>query len=170
MDKCSGGNGKKPEPSTAVVKKQPTEVGNGWGRRLGRPRKLTPELRETIVSAVRDGNYAKVACQSVNIDKSSFYNWMRIGEEQAQLDESERNPDLADYLEFFYSIREAEANAEIDIVSEVRKSVPKDPRTGLEILGRKYPERWGKKPDIAIQVNAPNLVVSDVMTWEGTDE
>lgn len=162
---------KKPKPSTAVVKKQSTELngGNGSGRRLGRPRKLTAELKENITNAVRAGNYAKVACQASNIDESTFYRWVRIGEDQAQLDEADRDSALDDFYQFYLSISEAEANSEVTIVSGIHDKIPDDPRLGLDFLARKHPERWGKKPDVSVELS-PTLVISDVMQLRGTDD
>ena len=49
-------------------------------RRAGRPSKLTPELKEEILTAIRDGGctYAD-ACLKVGINESTFHRWKQKG-------------------------------------------------------------------------------------------
>ena len=50
-------------------------------RRRGRPSKFTPELREEILTAIRDGGctYAD-ACLRVGINESTFQLWKQKGQ------------------------------------------------------------------------------------------
>ena len=47
---------------------------------MARPSKLTPELMERIVRAVRAGNYPKVAARAAGISPTTYYRWMSEGE------------------------------------------------------------------------------------------
>jgi hypothetical protein len=56
--------------------------------------------------------------------------------------------------EFAQKLQEAEASAEFGMVAEVRLS--KDPRLILEILARRWPERWAR-PEIRAQLQVANI-------------
>ena len=53
--------------------------------RGGRPSKLTPEVQEKIVTAIRAGNYAQVAAVYAGIGERTFYRWMELGKSRRQL-------------------------------------------------------------------------------------
>ena len=69
-------------------------------RRAGRPSKLTPELKEEILTAIREGGctYAD-ACLRVGISKSVFQLWKQKGRKQKR----------GHYLDFLDQLEEAEA-------------------------------------------------------------
>jgi hypothetical protein len=48
---------------------------------VSRPTKLTANRQELIVSAIRIGNYARVAAEAAGIDESTLYRWMKRGAE-----------------------------------------------------------------------------------------
>jgi transposase len=53
----------------------------------GRPSKLTPEVREEIVEAIKIGNYPEIAAAAAGISKTTFYGWMKEGtDEKAELE------------------------------------------------------------------------------------
>ena len=47
----------------------------------GRKTKLNPELQEEIVKRIRAGNYIRVACQAVGISHTTYFDWLKKGEE-----------------------------------------------------------------------------------------
>ncbi len=47
---------------------------------IGRPTKLTPELREQICELLAAGNCVSAVCDSVDIDRSTFHRWLKHGE------------------------------------------------------------------------------------------
>ncbi len=46
----------------------------------GRPTKLTPKLWEQICRLLAAGNCVSAVCDSVNINRSTFYRWLKDGE------------------------------------------------------------------------------------------
>ena len=46
----------------------------------GRPSKLTPELQAEIILLLKVGNFVETTCGTVGINKSTFYDWMKKGE------------------------------------------------------------------------------------------
>ncbi len=99
-------------------------------RPVGRPSKLTPETTEALCEKLHEGRTYAVACAHAGIAYQSFRNWLNRGEAAGQ----------GEYFEFFDTIRKAEMIGR-DIL-EGRALKNSDP---LEILGRRWPEDWGKK-------------------------
>lgn len=115
--------------------------------KIGRKTKLTPELQEEIIKYIEAGNYAKDACKAVGIGRSTYYYWKEQGEKaEKKLEEGKKLSDKEnEFLDFLDTTRQAEAEGELNIFLEICQQVKKDWRAGMEILGRKYPKRWGRK-------------------------
>src|SRR5262245_23417826 len=101
---------------------------------MARPTKLTPELREQIVQALRAGNYAEAACQAAGISASTYYRWMARGEQEPGV-----------YREFRVAVLQAEAVAEVHAVAIVRRAMGEDWRAALAYLERRHPNRWRRR-------------------------
>ncbi|MFB3133793.1 MAG: hypothetical protein ACE10K_14845 [Rhodothermales bacterium] len=98
--------------------------------RPGRPSKLTSETTEALCEKLRDGRTYAVACAHAGIVYETFRNWLRKGEQAKQ----------GEYSVFYDTIRKAEMAGRDAL--EARALKHSDP---LEILGRRWPEDWGKK-------------------------
>ena len=110
-------------------------------RSPGRPSKLTPETTKKLCAKLRDGRTYAVACAHAGIVYETFRNWLKRGEAAGQ----------GEYFVFFATIRKAEMVGREKL--EVRALHNSDP---LEILGRRWPEDWGKRDKHEI---AADLVV-----------
>lgn len=66
-------------------------------RKMGRPTKLTPEVRAMLVNLIKSGQPIANACSVVGIDESTFYNW-KVRAEAGE----------HDFLDFFKSLKRAE--------------------------------------------------------------
>lgn len=102
---------------------------------MGRPTKLTPELQERIVQAVRAGNHFEAAARSAGIAQSTFYRWLERGAEE----------DDGAYSDFRAALRRAEAESEVHAVAVIRKAMTDDWRAALALIERRYPERWRRQ-------------------------
>lgn len=100
---------------------------------MPRKTKLTPERQEKIVGAIRAGNYANVAAAYAGIDESTFYNWMKRGEDGEE-----------PFLAFFQSVKDAEAEWEVATAARINKAASGSWQAGMTMLERKAPERWGR--------------------------
>ena len=83
-------------------------------RPRGRPTgttKLTPEIQDKIVAAIRHGNYIETAAALAGIRKDTFYDWLRKGA-RATTDDRYRN--FSDAVFEAMAQSEAEAVAAID--------------------------------------------------------
>ena len=98
---------------------------------MARPSKLTDEVQDRIVRAIRAGNYAEAACHSAGISSSTFYRWMTRGDAEAGA-----------YRVFREAVLQAEAEAEVHAVAIIRRAMTDDWRAAMAYLERRYPSRW----------------------------
>jgi len=99
---------------------------------VARPSKLTDEVTERVVQAVRAGNYAEAACQSAGISSSTYYRWMSRGDQDPG----------SDYARFREAVLRAEAEAEVYAVAIIRRAMGDDWRAAVAYLERRHPTRW----------------------------
>lgn len=103
--------------------------------RAGRKAKLTAERQARICELIRAGHYKRVAAAQAGISEKTFYEWLQRGE-----------PGAANYQRRFAQFREAVLQAEAE--SEeilLRKVLEGGPKLALEILARRFPERWRRR-------------------------
>lgn len=116
--------------------------------------KFTPEVVEILLTAIRAGNYFTTACQYAGIHVGTLYRWLEWGEEDGR----------EGYKEFAEELRQAEAEAEVDLVHMVSVHAKTDWRAGMELLSRRFPERWSSKQEVSGQskVEVEVVFVDDV--------
>jgi transposase len=125
---------------------------------LGRKTKLTPEVEEKIVSAIRAGNYAQVAAEYAGISKRTFYNWLQWGQE------GRRRP----YVHFLHAVKTAEREAEGRAVAIVQKHMADNWQAAMTYLERKHPERWGRRDRLKIDID-PRQALADLLALSDDD-
>lgn len=96
----------------------------------GRPSKLTPEVQEKIVSAIRAGNYAQIAAAYAGIGETTYYRWMQQGREATS----------GKYREFRQAVKTAESEAEVRAVAMVQSHMPNNWTAAMTFLERKFPD------------------------------
>jgi transposase len=106
-------------------------------RRMGRHDKLTPEIQQKIVDALRMGNYVETAAAYAGIHKSTLYEWLKRG--ARSYDENDKFRKFADAVEI------AMAEAEMRDVAVIAKASKDNWQAAAWRLERKYPGRWGLK-------------------------
>ena len=113
---------------------QTKERGPGPGRKT----KLTPELQQRFVQAIRAGNWIETSCDFVGIHPDTYYGWM----ERGQLGGARNQI----YAAFSEAVRHAKATAEIESVARIRLAGSKgNLKADIFYLERAFPERWGKR-------------------------
>lgn len=108
----------------------------------GRPTSLTPEVQAIIIEALRRGNYRDTAAKLAGVTRQTLWNWEQRGEAGE-----------APYAVFFDAIQTAEAEAEDELLSEVRGASPAS--TGVHgadvwqarawVMERRWPKRWAQR-------------------------
>jgi hypothetical protein len=105
---------------------------------MARPTKLTPELQQKIVLAVRGGNYRTVAALWAGTTVRAVQRWMVQGKKRPK----------SIYGAFRAAILEAEQAAEINAIRIVLDAAKKDAKHAEWWLERKRPKRWAR---VAVQ-------------------
>lgn len=106
---------------------------------MGRPTKLTPEVQERIVAVLRSGAYVHQAAETAGIGRSTFDDWIRRGDSDAEKDKP--------YRELREAVEQARAEAEARHVALIARASSKSWQAAAWLLERQYPERWGKPSD-----------------------
>ena len=100
----------------------------------GRPSKCTPEVVTAICDHVRKGNFLETAAWSVGIDDRTLMRWKAWGAQHRQ-----------PYAAFCQAVKQAEADAEIDLVAQVKNPPDKAAAIGGAILlERRFRKRWSR--------------------------
>ncbi|MEM7227243.1 MAG: hypothetical protein AAF432_00365 [Planctomycetota bacterium] len=84
---------------------------------MGRHAKLTPEVQEIIVKAVRAGMYVRRACDLAGIGRTTMHRWT----EQGQADEEAGRDSM--YRDFRNAVREAEAQLQQQLLTTAMEQI-----------------------------------------------
>jgi hypothetical protein len=114
---------------------------------MARPTKLTGEVQERIVEALRAGNYQEIAANYAGVSDATFHNWMARGrEEQRRILEGEKlDPKESIFLEFFVVVEKARSEAEVRNVMQIQHASRDHWQAAAWFLERSFPKRWGRK-------------------------
>ena len=118
-----------------------------------RKSKLLPKVIKKLIEAIENGNYVNISCAYAGICEATYYNWIERAEREIERYNNDLEFDTAakikpaekKYVEFLESVYQAQVKAEVEAVTEIRKSFKDDWRAGMAYLERRYPERWGRK-------------------------
>lgn len=116
---------------------------NKHRRSRGRLCKLTPEIQQKVVAALRAGNYAHVAAEYAGIDRATFYRWMQRGRESTR----------GKFSDFCEAVKNAEREAEVRAVAVIQNHMADNWQAAMTYLERKYPDRWGRRDRVSLEVN-----------------
>lgn len=125
----------------------------------GRPNKLTPEIQEKIVAAVRAGNYIEPAAIRAGVTKDTLYEWLKRGGRAKR----------GIYREFSDALTRAEAEYEVREVAKLGEAADAgDVSARKWRLERRVPERWGprQKNEISGPGGGPIEIAAMTMTPE----
>ena len=105
--------------------------------------KLTEELIKEAARLIEAGNYQKHVAQALGVDESTWYRWLREGEQ------SEDENDLK--YKFYQSIKKAEAKAVARNVALIQRAAQEGNwQAAAWWLERKFPAEWGKRDKLDI--------------------
>lgn len=120
----------------------------------GRRTLLTPKLQQDLVTIITAGNYNVTACNYCGVAESTFYSWLKRGEEELhRLVEAEKDTGKPQepldgellYLEFLEAIKKAEAGAEVSAVLKVKSAFGGNWQAAMTFLERRFSDRWRRK-------------------------
>ncbi len=125
---------------------------------MGRKPKLTAEVQEKIIAAIRAGNYASVAAEYAGISERTFYNWLQWGQERG------RGP----YFHFLQAVKTAERESEVRAVAIIQKHMDDNWQAAMTYLERKHPSRWGRRDRLKIEID-PREALADMLALSDED-
>jgi transposase-like protein len=105
---------------------------------MARPTKLTEQTQDAIIKALSIGATYKDAAEAAGVDYVTFNNWMIQGEKAKS----------GKFFEFFYAVKQTEAEARMYYLSVIAKAAPRDWRAALEFLKRRDRANWGDNVDV----------------------
>lgn len=110
--------------------------------KTGRPSKFTPQATARILETVGVGVPLEVAASYAGVDARTLRRWMERGRRQ-------RKGEFHDFVE---AMDQAEARAEVRVVAEWQKHVPKKWEACRDFLARRFPERWAETHKLHVLV------------------
>jgi len=132
------------------------------GRKVGRPTKLTDEVRKKIIGALQVGATHRIAASFVGVDLSTFQDW------------------LAKIPEFADACRSAESSGSLSCLSSIRTAATSGVwQAGAWLLERRHPDEYGRRQvevvgrdGGAVQIAAQIVVVparaASVADWQAS--
>lgn len=97
--------------------------------------KLTPDVQDRVIQAIKMGNYQETAAAYAGISQSTFYHWMDRG----------RNEPGSIYSEFLEAVEKAKADSEVRDVALIEKAATDGSwQAAAWKLERKFPQKWGR--------------------------
>lgn len=107
-------------------------------------KKLNRRVCDTICENLRRGNYITTACRASGISTGTYYNWKKRGKAGEE-----------PYATFLKRTDEAEAEGELACMEVIFNSAVEQNNwlSSAWILERKYPQRFGKREQMALQTD-----------------
>ena len=140
------------EKKKAKKKKQ---VSQKVPAKMGRPCKLTLELQNQIVDAIKAGAYVETAAAYAGVSKVTLYDWMK----RRRRDEGKK------FVDFLNAVEKALAASEIRDVMTITKAADLHWQAAAWRLERKNPSRWGRRNHVELTGSDGGPVSLEVKTW-----
>jgi len=101
----------------------------------GRPTKLTPEVHEMVVAAIRAGNYMETAAAFAGVHKATLYTWLKRGTNTKK---------STVYSRFHDAIKKALAEAEVRDIQTILAAAETQWQAAAWHRERMSPNKWGR--------------------------
>lgn len=115
--------------------------------RGGRPSKLTPEVFNAVMQALRAGNYQEVAARYAGVAESTYWAWLDRGRKERERIEDDVPPDPNEalYVDFLDEVEQARASAEVRMVGLIAQAAKNTWQAAAWYLERSKPNQWGRR-------------------------
>lgn len=118
--------------------------------------RLTPDVQDRIVQALRAGNYVDTAAQFAGISRPTLYRWLERGDRAAE--KADLGETLSEQEEMFLNFRNevdaARASATVRNVSLISQAAQNSWQAAAWWLERTNPNLWGRQT--RTEVSGPN--------------
>lgn len=119
---------------------------------MARPTKLSAEVSERIVRAIRAGNFPEVAARHAGVHPSTYYRWRERGALEGEASEDEP------YCHFRAEVDRALADAEATEVALIAGAARGGTwQAAAWLLEHRFRDRWGRsgRPEQGVPAPAP---------------
>jgi len=141
---------------------------------VGRPKgstKLTKDIQDKIVSAIRLGNYMETAAAYAGISKDTLYAWLKRGQREKEKKAKDPNYQIPKYerkfVAFSDAVEKALAEAEMRDVMIIYEASKEQWQAAAWRLERKFPDRWGRK--LSVEGKQELIIPRVEIVYENTD-
>lgn len=115
--------------------------------RLMAARKYNEQVHETIVDAIRKGNYIITACQLASVSRDTYNDWIALA--------NNRPDDYPEYVRLRDDVELAKAESEAELLEVVRShaisGAPNTWQAAMTILERRHPEKFGRRDTTVVE-------------------
>lgn len=101
---------------------------------MARPTKLTPEVQELICKAIRIGATYQAAAEAAGVSYETFNEW--------------RKGKSSKFLRFSEAVDRANADAQIELLNNIKSSGEKDWRANAWVLEHRFKQDYGNSVDV----------------------
>jgi hypothetical protein len=105
---------------------------------MGRPTKLTPEMRDKICAQLRNGLFRRHAAALAGIPEQTLSEWYHRG----------ARDEKGVYRDFFHAVNAAEAEFAQAGSEMMRAAVAHNPKLMQWFLSRRFPELYGRRDNV----------------------
>ncbi len=118
--------------------------------------KYSEDVAMVICTYLRKGCTIEASCQAANIDRRTYYRWKE---------------EIPEFREF---VNATESDVEATLLDTIREFG--DWRAAAWILERRYPQRWGVKRELEVNVtkqtgtDAVQAMLANILKQESTDD
>lgn len=102
---------------------------------MGRPTKLTPDVKRRIVTAIKQGATYKLAAKYGGVHYDTFNEWMKQGEQDSE----------GEYSEFSDAVKKAEGEAAVKWLKVIDAAGKESWQAMAWKLERRYPQEYGRQ-------------------------
>lgn len=141
--------------------------------------KLTDQRIKAMAALVLEGHHRVRACELYGIPYQTYRHYLRNARNAMKKLKADETYEFTEYetqcLKFREALRKAEQLSEIKLIKQVQAGSSDDWRAAAHLLGRRFPERWGKdreatKVDVSGTINVQNTGVLAVAPVAGSIE
>ncbi len=112
---------------------------------MSRRAKCTDQVIKEISQAMLVGNYFEAACAVGGITPRTGFSWRQKAQELIDTNTEPSGSNERRYLQFLHAVEAAELQSEAVLVAKVQAGTTDNPRLALDLLARRFPQRWGNR-------------------------
>lgn len=101
-----------------------------------------PATVRAILDNIREGNYMIPSAIAAGVPKDTFFYWIRKGKKARS----------GKHKRFYDAVQCAKAEAELELVKKVKAHGATEYKAILEMLARRFPDRWAKREKVKADI------------------